>query len=343
MSTTDNAVEKINSVLENQYVSGALTVFLIVYASMAAPKLPSYLANLFDYTLTKLVVFFLIVYLMKKNATVALVAAIALMVTLMSLQQIRFGKEMMEVVGKSDKKIKLGGCSCDCTCGSIENIVPQTEEGHLVIQEVKQAVANGDLHPVVAQEMVKSVVKKENNNVPILESTTSHGAVKMEEISKAEEKGLLNSDDAKKLAAKVVVNELVAQSNGLILDNIGEPIQYEMMTHTESEANNSVNQTHQTTMTELAEEVLRRKKEETDRRGGVQPSPDEIKQLCAVVLDEYRRSPTCGADCVRQTTRRVPVYSEMEEQHMHPHPAHHLRRQHAQYLQTTMSSQLELQ
>jgi hypothetical protein len=53
-------------------------------------------------------------------------------------------------------------------------------------------------------------------------------------------------------------------------------------------------------MTDLAEEVLRRKNEETARRGGVQPSPEEIKQLCASVLEEYKGSPTCGSDCVRQ-------------------------------------------
>jgi hypothetical protein len=322
MSVTDNAIEKINSVLENQYVSGALTVFLIVYASMAAPKLPNYLTKLFDYTLTKLVVFFLIVYLMKRNATVALVAAVALMVTIMALERVKFGKEMMEVVGKSDKKIKLGDCSCDCTCGSIENIVPQTEEGHLVIKEVKQAVTNGDLHPAVAHAMAQSVVKKEIDNIPILESTTKHGAVKMEEIAKAEETGLLNSDDAKKLAAKVVVNELVAQSNGLILDEIGEPIKNyenyenyenydhrEMMTSIGSEYNPDDvmlptvtvgSEQVQSTMTDLAEEVLRRKNEETARRGGVQPSPEEIKQLCASVLEEYKGSPTCGSDCVRQ-------------------------------------------
>ena len=62
MESFDNIVKNYTTWLDNPYVSGALIVFLIVYASMAAPRLPMYVAKLFDYTLVKLLMFFLWVF-----------------------------------------------------------------------------------------------------------------------------------------------------------------------------------------------------------------------------------------------------------------------------------------
>ena len=56
-------------------------IVLIAYASLAAPRLPENIVRMFDHPLTKLVVFFLIVYLAKYNAGVAIVAAVAVLVT----------------------------------------------------------------------------------------------------------------------------------------------------------------------------------------------------------------------------------------------------------------------
>ena len=323
--SSDNAIEKINSVLENQYVAGALTVFLIVYASMAAPKLPDYLAKLFDYTLTKLVVFFLIVYMMKKNATVALVAAVALMITLMTLERIKFSKEMMEVVGETSELSSVQGCMCDRACNNANHIKPQTEEGHLVIEEVKDAVKSGELHPVVAQEVANTVVQNEINNIPVLSTKTQEGNMSMNKIVQAEETGLIGTDDAKKMAAKVVVGEIVAaQSNGLLVDEAGEPINYEMMTDLNGQESQESQESQELqelqemsstapSMADLAEEVLRRKDEETFKRGGNPPSPEDIKTLCASVLNEYKNSPTCGTDCASRSNMLVNTSEQHNE------------------------------
>lgn len=76
-----NAV--IKNVLANEYVSAALTLFLIVYAATLAPKLTRGIAIWFDNWLVKVIIFFLIAYIHTANPTIALTSAIAVMVTLM--------------------------------------------------------------------------------------------------------------------------------------------------------------------------------------------------------------------------------------------------------------------
>lgn len=75
--------------LKNPYISSALTIALIAYAGLAGPKLPEYIVSLFDYSVVKFIVFFLIAYMAKFNVTVAIVSAIAVLVTLQTLSNYR--------------------------------------------------------------------------------------------------------------------------------------------------------------------------------------------------------------------------------------------------------------
>ncbi|AYV78282.1 MAG: hypothetical protein Edafosvirus8_32 [Edafosvirus sp.] len=101
--TFDNTVKNSLSFLDNEYVSSALTIFLIVYASMVAPKLPNSIVKLFDYTLVKLLMFFLIAYVFRKNPTVAIIAAVGLLISLMTLNRYKVNKEIMAIVKKKTK------------------------------------------------------------------------------------------------------------------------------------------------------------------------------------------------------------------------------------------------
>lgn len=113
MESFDNTVKNYLGFLDNEYVSAGLSLFLILYAGVAAPKLPQQVVQLFDNTLVKLFVFFLIVYVSRKNPTVAIIAAVAVLVSLMTLNRIKFNQEMMEVVG-GRRKVMMNGCDCDC-------------------------------------------------------------------------------------------------------------------------------------------------------------------------------------------------------------------------------------
>ena len=78
-------LNKYLSVLDNDYVSSALSIFLVVYAGMAAPQLPERVARLFENTVFRVLIFFLIAYTSQKNPTVAIIAAVGLMVSLQTL------------------------------------------------------------------------------------------------------------------------------------------------------------------------------------------------------------------------------------------------------------------
>jgi hypothetical protein len=69
--------------LNDEYVKAAISLFLILYAGVIAPKLPSSILKWFDNWAIQIALFFAIVYISNKNATIALIASVAVLVTLM--------------------------------------------------------------------------------------------------------------------------------------------------------------------------------------------------------------------------------------------------------------------
>jgi len=68
----------LENILENQYISTSLAVFLVLYGGLAAPKLPSSMVKLFSNPIFRMFVIFLIAYTSSKNHSIALVATIVL-------------------------------------------------------------------------------------------------------------------------------------------------------------------------------------------------------------------------------------------------------------------------
>ena len=105
MNTLDSVIKgfdsSINTVMDkvdhNEYVSTALSLFLILYAAVAAPRLPKYVVKLFDNIFVKLLLFFLIAYIARRNPTVAILSAIAVMVTLLTLNKISVNDKLVHM------------------------------------------------------------------------------------------------------------------------------------------------------------------------------------------------------------------------------------------------------
>lgn len=79
----DKQVDDYLSFMKNEYVTAGVSLFLILYAGVIAPKLSPNVLAWFDNWIVQIALFFAIVYISNKNATVALIAAIAVLVTLM--------------------------------------------------------------------------------------------------------------------------------------------------------------------------------------------------------------------------------------------------------------------
>lgn len=79
----DTSVNRLIKPLKNDYATAAISLFLILYAGIIAPKLPSYVLRWFNHWLIQVGLFFAIVLVSGKNPTVALITAVAVLVTLM--------------------------------------------------------------------------------------------------------------------------------------------------------------------------------------------------------------------------------------------------------------------
>jgi len=93
----DSIVNQYLSVFDNEYASAGLSLFLALYAGLAAPRLPENIARLFDNNMFKFVIFFLIVYSSRKNPTIATIAAIGVMVSLMTLERYNANRRFAEM------------------------------------------------------------------------------------------------------------------------------------------------------------------------------------------------------------------------------------------------------
>jgi len=125
MDTLNEQVSKFLSFLDNEYISAALSLFLVLYAGLAAPKLPNYVATLFDNLWFKLVIFFLIAYTARKNPTTAIIAAIGLMISLQTLARYKVNNQIVNVVSQvpdGAPQVPTGPITAAEAPGGAENI-----------------------------------------------------------------------------------------------------------------------------------------------------------------------------------------------------------------------------
>lgn len=92
--------------LDNEYISSALHIVLIVYASMVAPSLPESVASYFDNNFVKLAFFFMIAYTGRKDPSVAAIAAIGLMVTLQTINRYHTNHMLQSNVEETTKIVE---------------------------------------------------------------------------------------------------------------------------------------------------------------------------------------------------------------------------------------------
>ena len=116
------------SVLDNKFISVFLTTILIVYASLAAPHLPPYISKLFNNNLFKAVVFFLIAFVVQRDAGVALIVTIVAIALAILLN--KYNTEyMMNVAQREGMEKNLETCNeFNCSKSNKSNKVYELEE-----------------------------------------------------------------------------------------------------------------------------------------------------------------------------------------------------------------------
>jgi type IV secretory pathway VirB3-like protein len=80
------------TLLKNDYVSASLSLFLALYAGLARPQLPAFIADLFENALFKILILTLVVYISSKNLQLALMIAVAFTITMNLLNEQRIAE-----------------------------------------------------------------------------------------------------------------------------------------------------------------------------------------------------------------------------------------------------------
>ena len=75
-------LENFSGAMNNPYVTATLTLFLILYETLARPDLPDWMMALFENPLFRVLVLFLIAFMASHNAQVAIIVAIVFTITM---------------------------------------------------------------------------------------------------------------------------------------------------------------------------------------------------------------------------------------------------------------------
>ena len=78
------------SIFANKYASSAITLFLVLYGGLAAPKLPKFMVKLFENPIFKIVILSLIVYNGNRDPKFAIMIGVAFTVTLNMISNQKF-------------------------------------------------------------------------------------------------------------------------------------------------------------------------------------------------------------------------------------------------------------
>lgn len=84
-----NSEKVLNRALDNKNINITIKILLGLYAALAAPKLPPTLANLVDNTFIRIAFAFVIVYMATRDPSIAILVAIAFIVTLQTANKMR--------------------------------------------------------------------------------------------------------------------------------------------------------------------------------------------------------------------------------------------------------------
>merc|ERR1712196_384163 len=107
----DRSIKGYFTIVDNEFISATLSLFLILYASQIAPKLPNNVIKMFDNILVKLALFFIVVYVSNKNASLALTVSIAVMATIIIINNKNCVENISEQFISNYSLYDSGSCS----------------------------------------------------------------------------------------------------------------------------------------------------------------------------------------------------------------------------------------
>ena len=169
----DASEKVINRALDNVYISTAIKVFIGLYAAFAAPKLPPSLVNLMDNTFVRIIFAFVIVLTATRDPSIAILIAIAFIITLQTANKHRLINTTLSVSQPGESS----------WLPSAKDEMPSDEQDE---QET---------HDQMEMRMMENSMPSNNLNEPIIEPMASEPATEQPTNSFTSEYQFLNVQD----------------------------------------------------------------------------------------------------------------------------------------------------
>lgn len=110
MDTVNDFSRSVDNFLKNVYsnktANAVIGLFLVLYAGLAAPKLPRSVAKIFGNPVFKFVFLFLIAYMSSRNISVAIIASVALAISMQTFSYHQATKKVQDVVEEEINRIQ---------------------------------------------------------------------------------------------------------------------------------------------------------------------------------------------------------------------------------------------
>ena len=94
----EKALSPVNNFLRNDYVTAVIALFVVLYASNVAPKLPEFITELFNNPVFRVFILFLVAYIANKNPAAALLMSIAFMVTMNVVNRQEVEESFLDII-----------------------------------------------------------------------------------------------------------------------------------------------------------------------------------------------------------------------------------------------------
>jgi hypothetical protein len=209
----DNFSKQYLSFLDNEYVSVVLSLVLVLYASVYAPRLPARIVSILENPVVRGILIFLVVYMTKKSPSVALIVTLSVLVTVSLLS--KYGEHMTDMPGcPCGPGCKEGRCRYGSNCPCLKMIhqyknyeafasEEKEQEQRLVkIEEAPKQELLAKINEEAVKQEVLAEIRQEAQPAKVEEAKVEAVLAKVEE-KKEELKRELSAEELKAVCAEV--------------------------------------------------------------------------------------------------------------------------------------------
>lgn len=160
----ENADKTVTSWLDNKYIVATIAILLILYASYGVNRTSPYILRLFDMPLVKILLLLLIVYFARLNPTIAIIMAIAFLVTLQVLTKMKADDGMLERMESNLEAKEVGEKPQETVINEISN--QETTINADSVESILQESKNQNQECVVPLQFRNSFYPQYSNQGP---------------------------------------------------------------------------------------------------------------------------------------------------------------------------------